>query len=372
MVITSVILPVFFIIFLGFLLGRFGRIDVNVISRTQLYILSPALVFMAMARAEVETPVILRVLLYVVILVGVVLGVVQSIGFMLRGDRAERNAMSLVAVFMNSGFYGIPVCMLAFGDIGVVYATTFVVCSSMVQATLGIFIASAGTRRAADALWTVAKVPLIHAIILARILTHFSLLPSEPFMKMINMLGQAAIPVGLLLLGMQLDRVITGLRAVGRAGRAVAVPAGTVSGGAVAVSGAGGAVASAMGGESANAPGAAARAGGNGAGGNTQNSRSAPGAPLAPLGRIEIAGGVIAALLRIAGGFGAALLILRFFDFDPMLRNVLIVESSMPTAVHAVVYATEFNCRPRLVTIGILTATLLSIASITLILNYIS
>ena len=79
---------------------------------------------------------------------------------------------------------------------------------------------------------------------------------------------------------------------------------------------------------------------------------------------------MIAATLRICGGFGAALIILSFFDFDPMLRNVLIVESSMPTAVHAVVYATEFNCRPRLVTIGVLTATLLSIASITLILNY--
>jgi predicted permease len=345
-VITSVVLPVFFIIFLGFLLGRFGRIEVGVISRTQLYVLSPGLVFTAMARAEVETVVILGVLLYVVILMGVVLGVVQGVGFVLRGDRADRNAMSLVAVFMNSGFYGIPVCMLAFGDIGVVYATTFVVCSSMVQATLGIFIASAGTRGAAEALLTVARVPLIHAIILARILAHFSALPPEPFMKMIDLLGQAAIPVGLLLLGMQLDRVIAGLRAA----RAGASAASVETGGA----GGGGATAG------------PADAGSGEAGG------SLTGSVPPPIGRIEIAGGVVAALLRILGGLGAALLILRFFDFDPMLRSVLIVESSMPTAVHAVVYATEFNCRPRLVTIGVLTATLLSIASITLILNYIT
>ena len=321
MVITGVVLPVFFIIFLGFLLGRFGRIEVGAISRTQLYILSPALVFMAMARAEVETAVILEVLLYILILMGVVLGVVQGIGLLLRGGRAERNAMSLVAVFMNSGFYGIPVCMLAFGDIGVVYATTFVVCSSMVQATLGIYIASAGTRRAVEALKTVTRVPLIHAIILARILAHFSLLPSEPFMKMIDLLGQAAISVGLLLLGMQLDRVIAGLRAAARV---------------------------------------------------TRVSRDAEAVTEPPLTGIDIAGGMIAAALRICGGFGAALIILSFFDFDPMLRNVLIVESSMPTAVHAVVYATEFNCRPRLVTIGVLTATLLSIVSITLILNYLT
>jgi predicted permease len=329
-VITSVVLPVFFVIILGFLLGRFGRIDVGVIARTQLYIFSPALVFSAMAGAEVATPVILRVLLYVAVMMGVILCCAQGAGLLLRGDRADRNAMSLAAVFMNGGFYGIPVCMLAFGEIGVVYATTFVVCSSIIQATLGIFLASAGSRRVPEALLTVLKVPLIHAIVLARILAHYSFLPPEPFMKMINLLGQAAIPVGLLLLGMQLDRVIAGLRAVRRAGEA-----------------------------GSGLP-EAGGAGTDSCGGG------------APLGRIEVAGGLISAALRIAGGFGAALLILQFFDFDPMLRNVLIVESSMPTAVHAVVYATEFDCRPRLVTIGILAATLVSIVSITLVLNFLS
>ena len=45
---------------------------------------------------------------------------------------------------MNTGFYGIPVCMLAFGDWGLVYATIYMVASSITQSTLGIFLASAG------------------------------------------------------------------------------------------------------------------------------------------------------------------------------------------------------------------------------------
>ncbi len=335
MVFTGVILPVFFVIFLGFLLGRYGRLDVGVFSRAQLYVLSPALVFMAMARAEAGTIVILTILLYVVILIGVMLCVVQGVGLILRGDRADRNAMSLAALFMNGGFYGIPVCLLAFGEKGLIYATTFVVCTSFVQATLGIFLASAGSRTASDALMTVFKVPLVYAIVVARVLVHFSLLPPEPFMKMINLLGQAAIPIGLLLLGMQLDRIARGLResrAVG-AGPAVSSGPGVVSGG------------------------------------DCRNG-GAPAAPV-PLGRIEIAGGLIAALFRIVGGFFAALFILRFFDFEPVLKSVLVVESSMPTAVAAVVYATEFDCRPRLVTIGILCSTLLSVASVAIVLSYV-
>ena len=310
MVLTDVTLPVFFIVVIGFLLRRLGKLDERVFSRLQLYALSPALVFIATARAEAGTILILRVLLYVAILAAAILAVTQGIGFLTGRDRAERHAMSLSTVFMNSGFYGIPVCLLAFGEKGLIYATIFVVASSTVQSTLGVFLASAGSRKPSQALATVFKVPLIHSIVLARLLVHFKALPPEPLMKMINLLGQAAIPIGLILLGMQLERII-----------------------------------------SCSAAG--------GAGGRDE-----------PSGRRDIAGGLLSAALRIVGGFAAALIIIRLFDFDPVLRNVIIVESSMPTAVNVVIYATEFNCRPRLVAMGILCSTLASILSITLILNY--
>lgn len=342
MVVTGVILPVYFIVFLGYLLKRLGRLDVRAVSRVQLYVLSPALVFTAAAAAEAETTLVLRLFLYMILFMGVIFAVIQGIGFLIKGDRVERNAMSLAAVFMNGGFYGIPVCMLAFGDVGVVYATIFVVCSATIQSTVGIFLASAGSRKASDALAAVLKVPVIHAIVLSRILVHFDILPAEPFMKMIGLLGRAAIPMGLLLLGMQLERIISGLKVMrGAAGRAGIVQDKSLR-----------------------------SAAGAGRGG-TERPPAGCEPPDLPLGRKEIAGGLISAALRIAGGFAVALLILRFFEFDPTLRNVIIVESSMPTAVNVVVYATEFDCRARLVAIGILSSTLASILSITLILNYV-
>jgi len=48
----------------------------------------------------------------------------------------------------------------------------------------------------------------------------------------------------------------------------------------------------------------------------------------------------------------------------------MLVQAAMPTAVNAVVYATEFECRPRLVAIGILSSTLISVGSITMILSF--
>ncbi len=308
-VLTEVILPIGFVVFLGYLLRRLGKLDEHVLSRAQLYVLGPALIFMTMAGSEAAMSLVLKVMLHVFLLSVLLFGAAQLFGVIAKSDRLERNAMSITAVFTNSGFYGIPVCMLAFGEQGVVYAAIYVVCSATIQATAGVYIASAGRKRPSEALATVFRVPLIYSIVIARLMSHFRVLPPEPFMKMINLLGRSAIPLGLLLLGMQLEKIISGRIDRKKASRSIEE-------------------------------------------------------------KKDLLGGMGAGLIKIAGGFLFGVLLLRFFDFDPLLRNVIIVQSAMPTAVNAVVYATEFECRPKLVTVGILTATLLSVISISLILNW--
>jgi len=311
MVITDVILPIVFIVLLGFLLRRFGGKYEHAFSKTQLYILGPALLFSVMARNDTGYGLILQLLIYVIILSAGLLLLTQGIGKLAGGGRVERNAMSLAGVFTNSGFYGIPVCMLAFGDEGLKWAALYIVASSTVQSTLGIFLASAGKQKATAALATVFKVPLIWALIAGRVLADVNLLPPEPFMEMIDLLGRSAIPLGLLLLGMQLERIITG---------------------------------------------------------DDKETEYAEPAPVSPRRLVGL--GITSGVIKIFGGLGIALVLLRFFDVDPVLRNVMLVQSAMPTAVNAVVYATEFDCRPRIVTIGILSSTIISVGSITMILSF--
>jgi predicted permease len=311
MVITDVILPIVFIVLLGFLLRRFGGKYEHAFSKTQLYILGPALLFSVMARNDTGYGLILQLLIYVIILSAGLLLLTQGIGKLAGGGRVERNAMSLAGVFTNSGFYGIPVCMLAFGEEGLKWAALYIVASSTVQSTLGVFLASAGKQKATAALATVFKVPLIWALIAGRVLADVNLLPPEPFMQMIDLLGRSAIPLGLLLLGMQLERIVTG---------------------------------------------------------DDSETECAVAESISPRRLVSL--GITSGVIKIFGGLGIALVLLRFFDVDPVLRNVMLVQSAMPTAVNAVVYATEFDCRPRIVTIGILSSTLISVGSITMILSF--
>mgnify|MGYP001765944258 CR=1 FL=1 len=337
MVLTNVIFPVFFIIFLGFLLRRLGHVDLRTFARAQLYILSPALAFMSLAKEEADTALILRVLLFIACLEAVLLAVALGIGFLTKRDRAERQAITLASIFMNTGFYGIPVCMLAFGDWGLVYATIYMVASSVTQSTLGIFLASAGRQSAGRAFASIFKVPLIWSMVAARLLVRFDALPAPPLMKMINLLGEAAIPVGLLLLGMQLERIVlesAAWRATLAAGKGADFGVG-------------------------EEPGADADAG-----------ACEPGSSGALELRRDLSGGIAAAAVRILGGLVVSYGIIQLFHFDANMNQVLVVQSSMPTAVNAIVFATEYNCRPRLVAVGILASTLASVASITLIVRY--
>jgi len=320
LVIVDIILPIFLIIFLGYLLSHYGRVATEAFSRTQLYVLSPALVFVATGRAEVSNALIFKVFIFIAIIEAFLFVVSQGVGFVTGRARPVRHAVSLTSMFMNSGFYGIPVCMLAFGEKGFVYAVTFVVASSVLQTSVGIYLAASGSSRPSDALRSVIKVPVLYAIVVARVVAHYDLYPSESFMKVIEMLGHSAIPIGLLLLGMQLQKIVVRIRSRGAAFEGEEIKSGEEM----------------------------------------------------VEGREDLVFGSVSALLRLGGGFAAALVVLLFLDFDPILKKVLVVEASMPTAVNTVVYATEFRCRPALTAVAVLVSTLLSIATIPLILKFLA
>lgn len=314
-------------------------------SRAQLYLLSPALVFTSLARAETQTSLILEVLVFILCMQSVILAMSLAVGFAARRDRAGRQAIAISSVFVNSGFYGIPVCMLAFGQWGLVYGTIYMVASSITQSTIGIFLASAGRQSSREAAASIFKVPLVYSIVAARLLVRFHALPGEPYMKMLNLLAQAAIPLGLLLLGMQLERIVLEWLH-GRAAEALLL--GTL----------------------ANIDSKPAEAE------DTERSSAIEGTSAlcqmeetaSTLWR-DLRDGIAAAAFRIIGGFVVSFALVQVFDFGASMNQVLVLQSSMPTAVNMVVYATEWDCKPRIVSAAILASTLASAVSLPFVLK---
>src|SRR5208283_1153213 len=93
------------------------------------------------------------------------------------------------------------------------------VVSIVLTYTIGIFLASSGLSSLRGALLSVLRVPSIYASAAAIVLIFTGVVTPSFLMRPIKLLGDAAIPVMILVLGMQLERAAkpAGLRLVGLA-----------------------------------------------------------------------------------------------------------------------------------------------------------
>jgi hypothetical protein len=124
----------------------------------------------------------------------------------LRLDRAELSAFLLVAMFSNGGNYGLPVVLFAFGNEALAQGTVYFVTSSLLTYTVGVFLAAAGRKSVSGALIGITKIPAIYGVASALLVLSTGVSVPLAVMRPIQLLGDAAIPIMILVLGMQLNR----------------------------------------------------------------------------------------------------------------------------------------------------------------------
>lgn len=210
-VFAEVLLPILVTVVLGYTFRRKISFDLQSINRLCMYVLSPCLVFNTLLRTNVSGGDTVRMVSFVVVST-LAMGVLALVvGRTLRLDRTDQSAFLLATMFMNSGNYGLPLARFAFGEAGFQYAVLFYLGQTTMAQTLAVFIAAAGRSNARRALLQVLRLPLVYAAVAAVVLR--ALLgtpgPTTPFVLVglergVEMVAGAALPVLLMMLGMQL------------------------------------------------------------------------------------------------------------------------------------------------------------------------
>jgi len=207
LVFINILLPIFLIIALGVVFEKVKGPDFKSVSDLTLFILAPCLIFAGLLKGGAEVAGFLpQAVAFMLSLTLIFWGIAAVGGRLLGLDSQRRSAFSLTTIMMNTGNYGLPLVLFAYGPEGLSYAVIVMVLFTFPLGTLAIYIASRGEDSPAKALVEMFKVPLFHAIILAAIWRGFSLPLPEIVFKAIDIVGQAAIPGLLILLGMQLAR----------------------------------------------------------------------------------------------------------------------------------------------------------------------
>lgn len=202
------------------MLGRWRSIDTAALNTVIVYVLAPALVFYSLATTTLAQSTLLRASVAVIIYHLLAIGVAAGVGRVLKRSQTAVAALMLVTAFPNSGNYGIPVSNFAFGSTGRATAVIYLSVQGVILYTLGIYIASrGGTNSRLAGIKRVFTVPLVYAVIAAVIARVLQIVPSTDTTAMatIKLVGDAAIPLMLLVVGIRLARTDIGstLSAVG-------------------------------------------------------------------------------------------------------------------------------------------------------------
>ena len=203
---TADLLPVFAIAGVGFLLARFARVQVQTVSRLTFHALAPALVFNVLVTSTLDGVAFGRMALFYVLVAASAAVMARIAAIPLRLDRQALSAFMLVVVCSNSGNYGLPVALLAFGREALAFASVYFVSSAMFSYTGGVLLAASGRRSVRDALLGVARVPAVYGAVAAALSMSLGVQAPLVIMRPIAMLSEAALPMMILVLGMQLER----------------------------------------------------------------------------------------------------------------------------------------------------------------------
>jgi predicted permease len=207
----EVLLPVIIAVAIGYTLRRSFPIDMRSLNKVSLYALTPSLMFSNLLTTDINGSAAFGLSMQ---MLGVVIGTAICswiISQLLGLTGPQRSGFLLTGSFMNSGNFGLSITQFAFGAIGLQYALISFLTQSILGQTLAVYFASSGHANTKAALKQIFKLPLVYAAIIGLTLrfigfdiqTQGGLILNGIFHG-IQLLGNASIPIMLLILGMQL------------------------------------------------------------------------------------------------------------------------------------------------------------------------
>jgi len=200
------VVPIFAIAGVGYFLERRLSGSVKVLSSVSFNALSPCLVFTQLVNSSMSAADAGRMAAFCVLLISIMGIAARFAAGPLHLEGKTRTSFLLAVMFSNSGNYAMPVILFAFGREGLSHASIYFVASAVIVYTVGVFIAVHGGHGFRRAISGIVRVPSLYALAAAIIFLVTRTPVPLAIMRPLGMLGDAAIPMMILVLGMQLKR----------------------------------------------------------------------------------------------------------------------------------------------------------------------
>ena len=200
--IIDIVLPVFIVIFIGYLIGKLTKISIATVVDINLYVGLPALVFVSLLNTEIVLLDAAKIWAAALIIMygGLIIG-----WLVFKILKQKHSGLYVSIAIMNTVNIPFPIIYLAYGAEGLIAATLF-----YIPATLSVFLFGTYTmagKRWQDNIKEVFKLPVVYASILGLLLNLLNIEVPALVISSLDFISMMAIPLLLLILGYNLSRV---------------------------------------------------------------------------------------------------------------------------------------------------------------------
>lgn len=201
----NAVVPTFLLIGIGALADRmFPKLHMETLTRLAIYFLIPALVFAALANTDLTIGDASRLSLAYLVYI-IVLGVIAMIGS--RGlQPTEMRGVVVSTLFGNTGNMGLPITLFAYGAAGLDRAVVILVVSLILMFAIGPSMLSGKPGNVRDRIVEALRLPPIWAAVLGVGINLAGWSMPVSLDRSVGLLADAAIPIMLLSLGVQMRR----------------------------------------------------------------------------------------------------------------------------------------------------------------------
>ena len=196
----SIMAPVFVGVTFGFIWSRLDKpFDEEFITSLVFNLGTPLLVFSTLTKLDTDPKAFAEIALVVVVAL-VLLFIISFL--VLKILRLDPRTYLATIMIPNTGNVGLPLCFLAFGELGLAFAIIVYTIVSLTQFTLGVAIAAGSF-----SILELGRNSLIYAVLAALLVMVTNYQLPHWIASTVHIFGQLAIPLMLIMLGVSLAKL---------------------------------------------------------------------------------------------------------------------------------------------------------------------
>lgn len=199
------LIPLYVIIFLGFISGKLLRVQKESIAPLLIYIIAPVIVFHGVFTTKIDVGMLSLPLIFYISASSICLFVFYIANKIWHDT--TKNIVAFASGSSNSGYFGLPVAIAIFGDKVIGYVALMILGTILYESTVGFFITARGHHTVKESVLKVIKLPTVYAFIFALLCNVSGLYFGQIYLDTVGYFRGAYTILGMMMIGLGLSNI---------------------------------------------------------------------------------------------------------------------------------------------------------------------